>query len=207
MADLPPDSEYFSELQIKTGWGRVLARFCDWIRPQAGWLTLDVGCGPGLLPALLAQRGCRSLGIDLDLEMLQPTPLYPQLAAADVLHLPFPEKEFDLITSSNLLFLLADPQSALREMARLLRPEGQIAVLNPSEHLTVATATQLANQRHLSGLARASLLNWATRAEAHFQWTEPETVRLFSAAGLYLVETRVVMGPGFARFARGVLPA
>ena len=204
MADLPPDSDYFFELQIKTGWGRVLARFRDWLRPQSGWLTLDVGCGPGLLPALLTQKGCRSLGIDLDLEMLLPAPLHPKVAAADVMQLPFPEKSFDLITASNLLFLLSDPEGALRELVRLLSPKGQIATLNPSENLTVAAATELANRHNLSGLPRESLLNWAVRAETHFQWTEAETAQLFAIASLELAESQTTMGPGFARFARGV---
>lgn len=205
MTDLLPDSEYFLELQIKTGWGKVLARFRDWINPQAGRLTLDVGCGPGLLPALLAQKGCNSLAVDLDLDMLLPSPLHPQVTVADVMRQPFPDQQFDLITASNLLFLLPNPQIALREMVRLLRPGGQIATLNPSEHLTIAAATELTEAHNLSGLACESLLNWAVRAEAHFHWTESETVQLFAAAGLELAATHTTMGPGFARFARGLL--
>lgn len=204
MADLPRDSAYFLVLQTQTGWGKILVRFRDWIKPQPDWHTLDVGCGPGLMPALLAQAGCRSLGVDLDFEMLRPSPLHPHLAVADGLHLPFPAQKFDLITASNLLFLLPDPQAALREMVRLLHPGGQIATLNPSEHLTVAAAAELSNRHNLSGLARASLLNWAARAESHFHWTAAETADLFAAAGLKLVETHTTMGPGFARFARGV---
>ena len=135
--------------------------------------------------------------------MLLPAPLHPQVVAADVLHLPFSVQSFDLITASNLLFLLPDPQVTLREMTNLLHPNGQIAMLNPTEHLTVAAATELADKRNLSGLARDSLLNWAARAEAHFHWTESETAQLFAAAGLALTETHTTMGPGFARFARG----
>lgn len=198
------DADYFLALQTQAGWGRILSRFRDWIAPQAGWLALDIGCGPGLLPALLAQRGCRALGVDLTPEMFQPEPLHPQVAVANVKHLPFPAQTFDLITASNLLFLLPDPQLALHQATRLLHPGGQIATLNPSEHLTVAAAEQLAEARGLSGLARTTLLNWAVRAESHFHWTEAETVQLFSAVGLELIETCTTMGPGFARFAQGI---
>ena len=123
---------------------------------------------------------------------------------ADISLPPFPGQTFDLITASNLLFLLPDPQVALQQASSLLRPGGQIVMLNPSEHLTVAAAEQLAEARSLSGLARTTLLNWATRAEANFHWTEAETAELFASAGLELTETDTTMGPGFARFARGV---
>ena len=204
MQKLPQDDEYFPDLQTQTGWGRVLSRFRDWVNPQAGWLTLDVGCGPGLLPALMAKRGCRSLGIDINLQMFLPNRLHRQVAVADVMHLPFPDQEFDLITASNLLFLLPDPQAVLQMMMRLLRPGGQITTLNPSEYLTVTAATKLAEARNLSGLARQTLLNWAVRAEANFHWTEDETAKLYGAAGLELIETHTAMGPGFARFARAI---
>ena len=52
-------------------------------------------------------------------------------------------------------------------MTRLLHPDGQIVILNPSEHLNVGAANQLADQRGLDGLARETLINWVARAEAH----------------------------------------
>ena len=199
-----PDSDYFLELQTQTGWGRVLSQFRDWINPQPGWLTLDVGCGPGLMPALLAQRDCRSLGIDIDPLMFLPNPLHPQVATADMMHLPFPNQVFDLITASNLLFLLPNPLTALSVMRRLLCSGGHLAILNPSEHLTVAATMKLIEARNLTGLARETLLNWAVRAEAHFHWTEVESADLFAAVELELIETRTIMGPGFARLVRGI---
>lgn len=198
------DAEYFSALQSQTGWRGVLSRFRDWIRPQAGWLTLDVGCGPGLLPALLTQAGCHSLGVDRNIEMFYPNPLHPNVGVADVSLLPFPTQYFNLITASNLLFLLPDPQAALTEMVWLLCPDGQIATLNPSEHLTVKSATSLAEERALSGIARETLVSWAVRAETHFHWTESQTAQLFASAGLEMIATHTTIGPGFARFARGV---
>ena len=79
----------------------------------------------------------------------------------NVMFPPFPDQAFDLVTASNLLFLLPDPLAALQMMARLLRFDRQIATLNPSEYLTMGAATNLADMHNLNGLARESLLNWA----------------------------------------------
>ena len=59
---LNKDSNYFHELQSQTGWGHMLASFARWCAPKPGWRVLDVGCGPGLLPAIFAQAGCHAYG-------------------------------------------------------------------------------------------------------------------------------------------------
>jgi SAM-dependent methyltransferase len=161
---------------------------------------LDVGCGPGLLPALFAQRGCKSFGVDLDFGLLA-TRLVPALAQADAFTLPFHTSTFNLVTATNLLFLLDDPARALREWRRVLEPGGELCLLNPSENLSVAAARRLADERGLEGTGRESLLNWASNADTHFRWTENETRELLSRAGLRLEESVLRVGPGFARFA------
>ena len=194
----------FRLIQTRTGWGRVLADLADWIAPEPGWSALDVGCGPGLFPALLEALGCRAFGIDLDVEMFRPKPLHARAALANAESLPFPGGEFHLVTASNLLFLLPRPEAALQEMARVLRVGGSLAVLNPSENLSIALVTAYAGQRGLSGLARESLLNWAERAEAGNRWTEAELEQLFKQASLRLTGHTLKVGPGLARFTRGV---
>ena len=204
MLDARQDASYFLELQTQTGWGQTLATLAEWCAPQPGWRVLDVGCGPGLLPALFARRGCLAFGVDLEAGMLRAGRLHPSLAQADVTHLPFEDDAFDLVTASNLLFLLADPLGGLQALQRAARPGGQVVTLNPSERLSVAAAEELANERNLQGLARQTLLNWAGRAEAHGRWSEADTESMFARAGLRLVETRLKVGPGFARLARGI---
>lgn len=191
----------FFEIQTRTGWGRALQSFAEWCRPEPGWLTLDVGCGPGLLPALFAQRGCRALGVELDRGSLAQR-LHPTLVQATAMYLPFRSEAFHLVTASNLLFFLPDPEHALCEMARLARADGWVSLLNPSEKMSVAAATALTEQRGLSGLDRDSLIDWAMRAEVHPRWSEADLVSLFAGAGLILHETALKIGPGLARFAR-----
>lgn len=197
------DADTFLELQTQTGWGRTLAGFASWCQAQPGWNVLDVGCGPGLLPALFTRQGCTAVGLDVEADMFLPQPLHPQVLVAQGEKLPFPAEVFDLVTASNVLFLLADPRQLLGEMQRVTRPGGMLALLNPSEQLNQDAAAALAEARGLQGLARHSLLNWAQRAEANHRWTEAEMNSLLLAAGIQPVESSLNVGPGFARFTRG----
>lgn len=176
------------------------AAFCN---PQPASAILDVGTGPGLLPSIFAQNGHASFGVDIDLLLLA-SHLSPDLAQADAGKLPFELKTFELITSVNVLFLLGNPIEVLSHWRTLLKPDGKVCLLNPSENLSTEAVNLLADARGLDGTARQSLLNWAHNAETHARWTEAETESLLAAAGFCLTETSLKVGPGFARLSRGV---
>lgn len=193
----------FLAIQTQTAWGKTLEEFSDWCAPQAGERILDVGCGPGLLPALFATRHrAAAYGVDTDLSLLAAAPAPVPLTCASIYALPFPAASFDMLTATNVLFLLGDPLRALREMTRLLAPGGQICLLNPSPLLSTAAAESLANARGLTGKNRDSLLGWARRAEKHARWSVEDTRRLARRAGLTLTESALRVGPGFALFSR-----
>jgi ubiquinone/menaquinone biosynthesis C-methylase UbiE len=211
------DFSNFLDVQTKTAWGRTLAEFATFCNPSTYSnprpelvegrrskhvpIVLDIGCGPGLLPALFANRGCKVVGVDFDHSLLAAR-FVPTLVQADAFKLPLPAARFDMVTATNILFLLADPEQALREWKRVLVPGGMLCLLNPSEHLSLSAATRLAHERGLDGTARESLLNWAQNAETHFRWTESEMRELLSRAGFRLEESVLWVGPGFARFTR-----
>ncbi len=191
-------------IQTQTAWGQVLRSFADWCQPQVDWRALDVGCGPGLLPALLAQRGCQAFGVDLDVKIFSPRPLHARVMQADGLQLPFDEGSFHLVTACNVLFMLDDPFSVLKEMARVVRLDGLVVLLNPSGRMSVSAARRLADQRNLQGLARQSLIDWAARAEAHHRWGEDEIRALMVGAGLQVTQMASRVGPGLALLVRGI---
>ena len=201
---LPKDADYFLELQTQTGWGKTLYDFAGWCDPQPGWLTLDVGCGPGFLPAIFSRLGCRAVGVDIDPEMFRPSPLHPAIAVADGAWLPFNFHTFDLITATNLLFLVPQPSLVLIEMKRLLRPGGKLAMLNPSQNLNEQAAIAFAQERGLEGMARDTLINWARRAETNHRWTEAETQELYAHAEMRYTAGVLKIGPGFGLFSSGI---
>jgi SAM-dependent methyltransferase len=198
------EADYFLKLQTETGWSRTLYGFASWCLPETGWLTLEVGCGPGLLPAIFSEFGCRAMGVDLDLKMFHPSPLHSAVAIANVYDLPFKPQTFDLITASNLIFLLSNPAQALSEMKQRIRPGGKLAMLNPSERLNEQAALIFSDEKDLDGVARGTLLNWARRAVENHHWTEEETCDLYCNAGLKYMGCVLKVGPGFGRFSWGL---
>lgn len=202
MFDHNKDSEYFLELQTETGWGNMLSSFARWAAPAAGQRVLDVACGPGLLPALFSKQGLEAYGSDIDPKMFVQA-LHSKLLVADIFAMPFNKECFNLITISNLLYLIDKPKEALLASVQLLKKGGQICLLNPSEKMSIQAAEQLADERQLTGIARDTLLNYGRRAETCFRWSVAEYKSLFAAAGLQFTDTILKMGPGLVRFTRG----
>lgn len=99
---------------------------------------LDVGCGPGTITTDLARIVApgRVVGVDTSHEVLLKA---SELASArgvtntmfepaDVYALPYGNASFDVVHAHQVLQHLDDPVAALREMRRVLRPHGVLAV-------------------------------------------------------------------------------
>lgn len=91
---------------------------------------LDVGCGAGFLSNELALAGHKVSGIDLSPESISVAKRYDQTASvnyqvADALHLPFPDASFDAITAMDFLEHIDNPETAIKEFARVLKPGGK----------------------------------------------------------------------------------
>ncbi|WP_420113620.1 class I SAM-dependent methyltransferase [Pseudactinotalea sp.] len=105
---------------------------------ESGMDVLDVGCGPGTITVDLASRvpGGRVIGIDTSADVLGKAADLAvaqgvenvQLEQADVMALPYSAESFDVVHAHQVLQHMADPVGALREMRRVLRPGGLLAV-------------------------------------------------------------------------------
>jgi phosphatidylethanolamine/phosphatidyl-N-methylethanolamine N-methyltransferase len=105
---------------------------------QIGGRILEVGVGTGVsLPGYSPQN--RIVGIDLSEPMLRKaqervTELalenVESLEVMDAEHLSFPDASFDVVVAHYVVSTVPNPEAALDEFARALRPGGQIVLLN-----------------------------------------------------------------------------
>ena len=102
----------------------------DAVRLRPDTRLLDVASGPGALAAEAANRGARSVGVDLSPRMVELAQrLYPaiEFREADVEHLPFPDHTFDAVVCAFGLGHFPQPELAVAECVRTLSPGGYIA--------------------------------------------------------------------------------
>ncbi len=96
-------------LEIGVGTGRNLGLY----PPGVQIVGIDVSAG--MLER--ARRRARDQGLDVDLRL------------ADVQELPFDDDSFDTVIATCVFCSVADPVAGLREVARVVRPDGQVLLL------------------------------------------------------------------------------
>jgi phosphatidylethanolamine/phosphatidyl-N-methylethanolamine N-methyltransferase len=105
---------------------------------RAGRRILEVGVGTGIsLPYY--SRASRVFGIDVSEEMLNKArervnalnlSYVEDLAVMDAEELTFPNASFDVVTAQCVVNTVPHPEAALDEFARVLKPGGEIILLN-----------------------------------------------------------------------------
>jgi SAM-dependent methyltransferase len=99
-----------------------------------GHTVLDVACGTGVVAAAAAERVGPSgavTGVDINPGMIAVAARTQGVrwAQADAARLPFPDGGFDRVLCQAGLQFVPDRLGALREMGRVLRPGGRVALL------------------------------------------------------------------------------
>ena len=135
--------------QLDRLWRARTARLLYAVLDRPDALVLDLCCGTGDLAFALARAGkARIVGADFAHPMLvrakeksaamappanqRAAPLMP-FFEADALRLPFADASFDLVTSAFGFRNLANYEAGLREIQRVLKPGGTIAILEFTE--------------------------------------------------------------------------
>ena len=100
----------------------------DRLQPS-GKQVLDLCCGQGVLTDALARAGATATGLDFSYRMLDVARARgssAEFVQGDAATLPFEDARFDAITCNFGFSHLPDRPAALAEMARVLRPGGQL---------------------------------------------------------------------------------
>jgi SAM-dependent methyltransferase len=115
----------------------------DRLRLRAGETLLDAGCGEGRHCFGALERGARVIGLDLDRATLSRAAGALRFRAkelgalgamlqGDAFALPFRDASFDKVICSEVMEHVHDYRAAARELARVTRPRGLVAVTIPT---------------------------------------------------------------------------
>lgn len=105
---------------------------------KPGARLLDVGCGAGHTSAYIAKNyDCTVCGVDVSSEVLERAramhrgdSLHNRLSfeVANANNLPFSDGYFDVVLCESVMFFIHDKEAALKEMARVVKPSGFLAI-------------------------------------------------------------------------------
>jgi phosphatidylethanolamine/phosphatidyl-N-methylethanolamine N-methyltransferase len=145
---------------------------------RGGGRILEVGVGTGIsLPEYAAAN--RIVGIDISAPMLrkacarvaqQGLDNVDALAVMDARHLALPDEAFDVVVAQYVITTVPEPEATLDEFARVLRPGGEIVLVN---HIGAEAGPRRLLEQAIAPIARwlgwrpefpfARLANWAAR--------------------------------------------
>jgi ubiquinone/menaquinone biosynthesis C-methylase UbiE len=163
---------------------------------EPGDAVLDIGCGTGgdvrAMADIVGPEG-RVVGLDGSATMIaaarqrsagtgQPV----EFAVGDAHHLDFDDSSFDACRTDRVLLHLADPEQAVREIARVLRHGGRVAALEPDHGgMLVDHPDRDTTAKILDSRSRATRSGWIGRSLR----------RLFMRSGLIDIELEVLPSP------------
>jgi SAM-dependent methyltransferase len=105
------------------------------LNPRPGERILDLATGTGWTSRVVARRGAAVIGVDIASELLEAArrnalaanlPIDYQIGDAE--KLPFEDGSFDAVVSTCGVMFASRPEAAAREIARVCRPGGRVAI-------------------------------------------------------------------------------
>ena len=110
------------------------------LQPAAGKQLLDIACGVGILIKYASKLGLRTYAIDLSpiaIKLSKERSPQSGLSVADGEALPFAKNSFDYVTNLGSLEHFTNPSQGLKEMQRMLKPDGVAAIFLPNSYYLV----------------------------------------------------------------------
>ncbi len=99
------------------------------VPPGEGGRALDLGCREGHQTRWLQKRGYEVTSVDVEA-------LFDGAQVVDANEpLPFPDRYFDLVWSSEVIEHLKDPRRSLTELRRVTKPGGRLILTTPNSYM------------------------------------------------------------------------
>jgi SAM-dependent methyltransferase len=161
--------------------------------------VLENGCGIGMYVERLAKEGGEVTGLEYDFERAsEAAHRSGEVVNAAGEHLPFAGSTFDLILSHEVLEHVKDDRAAVREMVRVLKPQGRIAVFCPNRGYPFEThgiywrgKYSFGNKLFINYLPRA----WRNQLAPHVRaYSYGDLLKLFEGLPVRFVERTVIFG-------------
>lgn len=179
-------------------WKRRLVRLAG---VRTGARVLDLATGTGDIAYLLHDQDARVVGLDVTPRMIELACAKrasidrPAFLVGDMGALPFAARSFDLVTTGYGLRNVPDLPAALREIARVLRPGGQLLSLDFDR-----PSNSLIRGAYLTYLSvTCGVLGWALHRDPDTYRYIPASIRNYpGAAGV----VRLMREHGFTRAVR-----
>ena len=104
---------------------------------------LDIGTGQGLMLEILGPRARHAIGIDISVPALRLARTrihgaglaHVEFRRGDMYRLPFDDASFDTVTIDRVLASAERPAAAISEVARILRPDGRLIVIEDFDQI------------------------------------------------------------------------
>ncbi len=169
--------------------GSVYTEMCDITRRlvPAGAKVLDCGAGTGELSLAASDNADSVLCTDLSKNMLKQAQRKAkalgadniEFAARNIFDLQDPDDTYDVVIAGNVLHLLTNPQGAVKEMYRVLKPGGR---------LLLPTFTNKNSSRLLIGIYKKLGFDPAAN------YSPSEYKKMLGDCGLGRVRTKLIKG-------------
>jgi ubiquinone/menaquinone biosynthesis C-methylase UbiE len=135
--------------------------FLHMVDARPGETVTDIGCESGYMAAVLVERGCHVICVDIDPALLEMArrrlgPDRAEYIVSDIQSLQLPDASVDVTIASEILEHLPSPEVGLRELIRITRPRGRIFLSVPNEPLVLAIKRLLRAARLTRLLGRLS---------------------------------------------------
>jgi len=132
---LPDLADVFERVLVPSIFDRYARDLVERARPIGpSDRVLDLGCGTGIVARVLRERlggAARLSGLDSSPQMIaKARALAPDIDfhEGNAMHLPFPDRSFDLVVCQQMLQFVPEPAVALREVRRVLSHGGRLLV-------------------------------------------------------------------------------